>query len=455
MPADDDSRQHELRELRPLVERIKREDCVLVLGPRVSVREDDTRPLDERLAQRLLESIGQAPESAPLSFRHAADLYYRQQNDLDELQLTVAEFYRGGIGTTDFHRNLAALPFRLCVSASPDDLMFTAFAATPGKSPQKGWYNFRNPLKPRLGTPTSDKPLVYHLFGHYEDPTSLVLTEGDLIEFLLAVVRGTPLIPDQVRSMLTPTEASFLFIGFGFQNWYLRVLLPVMNVYGHRSKGIAFEDERFFEHPERAQTVSFFSGDRRIDFRPLRWDGFARQLREVYEESLPKPQAAQQRAISGPPPTVFLSYASEDRADVDALAQQLAANGIKVWQDHQDLRAGDNWRRVLFDVIGQDPRRPDRVDYFVVVQTQTMASRTEGIYNNEIEAALQRQSGMRVPLRFLIPVKIGAGCPDLPLLRTLHSIDISTPAGVGSLVESLLDDWERRKAPVETAVAGA
>ena len=262
--------ERELRELRGLVERINRGDCVLVLGPRVAVRPDDPerRPLDSLLAEELIESIGvTGPDGAvsAASLHRAADLYYRTRQDRVELDVAVQDFYEREAGaTTDFHRDLAKLPFRLCISASPDSLMFNAFAATEGKAPQKGYYGFRPISTPRLSRPTAERPIVYHLFGHHEEARSLVLTEGDLIEFLVAIVRGTPAVPDQVRSMLADPAASFLFIGFGFHNWYLRVLLQVMNVYGHQSKAIAFEDTNFFDHPERQQVVGFFSGDRLI-----------------------------------------------------------------------------------------------------------------------------------------------------------------------------------------------
>jgi hypothetical protein len=71
----------ERRELRGLVERIKRGDCVLVLGPRVAIQPDDRqrRPLDEVLAEELLASLGASENVAggPPSLRRAADLHYR------------------------------------------------------------------------------------------------------------------------------------------------------------------------------------------------------------------------------------------------------------------------------------------------------------------------------------------------------------------------------------------
>jgi hypothetical protein len=55
----------------------------------------------------------------------------------------VRDFYaRETNSTTDFHRHLAQLPFRLCISASPDSLMLTAFEATD-KRPQRDYYSFQ------------------------------------------------------------------------------------------------------------------------------------------------------------------------------------------------------------------------------------------------------------------------------------------------------------------------
>ncbi|HEX7829972.1 MAG TPA: toll/interleukin-1 receptor domain-containing protein [Thermoanaerobaculia bacterium] len=435
-----------MRELRGLVERINRGDCVLVLGPRVAVRPDDPerRPLDTLLAEELLESIGVTGGSPDL--HRAADLYYRTRQDRVELDLAVQDFYeREASATTDFHRDLAKLPFRLCISASPDSLMFNAFAETEGKAPQKGYYGFRPIYTPRLATPSPDRPIVYHLFGHHVEARSLVLTEGDLIEFLVAIVRGAPSVPDQVRSILADPSASFLFIGFGFHNWYLRVLLQVMNVYGHQNKAIAFEDTHFFDHPERPQVVGFFSGDRLIEFRPLQWETFARQLAEAYEASTRKklqvaPELMQPAEKA---PLAFISYASENRDRVEMLMVKLLARGINVWQDRQDLRAGDDWNQKLIRVIRK------MVDYVIVLQTDEMLARTEGVFHREIIEAEARQSEMSEyegeKLRFLIPVRCGS-CGILSNLANRHVIDVDVPGGEDALADSILEDWANRVA---------
>src|SRR5262249_25157095 len=138
----------ERRELRGLVERVKRGDCVLVLGPRLAVRDSDPArcPLDELLACDLLASLrtrGNVVPSVPISLRRAADLYYRLGQDREDLELTVQDFYtREAETTTAFHRDLARLPFKLCICASPDGLMQSALKDA-SKLPQKGHYRFK------------------------------------------------------------------------------------------------------------------------------------------------------------------------------------------------------------------------------------------------------------------------------------------------------------------------
>ncbi len=434
--------------MRGLVERIREGDCVLVLGPRVAVSttDPDRRPLDELLAVRLLEEIS---ETGPPVLRSAAELFWHKTKEEYLLSGIVRDFYETeAASTTDFHRDLATLPFRLCLNASPDDQMFNAFTAA-NKEPQQGHYTFREPATARLVTPSADRPLVYHLFGHYRDPKSLVLTEGHLVEFLVNVIKGTPSLPDQVRSVLRAASSSFLFLGFGFQHWYLRVLLQVMNAYGRRSK--AFEDRQFFEHPDREQAVRFFT-DRLIEFRQLQWEEFAKQLRATYETGM-KPGSAHAvrgqapNAPSSPDrvPKAFVSYASEDRDAVEELAAQLETRGIDVWQDKQDLRAGDNWENRLLHVI------KNQVDYVVVVQTPAMVGRIEGVFHHEIKAALHRQNGIP-QFRFIIPVTLGE-CPLLPSMEDRHTIDASVAEGIEELAKSILEDWERRVAHQPKAVA--
>jgi hypothetical protein len=279
----------------------------------------------------------------------------------------------------------------------------------------------------------------------------LILTESDLIDFLVAVVKGVPPIRDQVRSVIADEEIGFLFIGFGFHNWYLRVLLKVIGVYKRNSKQMAFEDSRFFSHPCCKETVGFFSGERCIEFHALQWEQFAGQMRDIYLAKKPADSLAVPAKTDkgGERPVAFLSYASEDAQSIERLAEQLESRGVAIWQDRQNLRVGDNWERVLVSVIEK------QVNYFVLVQTPAMMNRIEGVFKAEIDVALKRQGSMNeaddgLPFRFMLPVKIGE-CNSFYKLKEWHCIDVNTEAGVDKLAGDILDDWKKRRARIERA----
>lgn len=74
--------------------------------------------------------------------------------------------------------------------------------------------------------PTKDAPLVYHLHGFDAYPESLVLTENDYLEFLVAIAqdlgRGTDPIPKRVRQAMA--DSSLILLGYGLQSWEFKVL---------------------------------------------------------------------------------------------------------------------------------------------------------------------------------------------------------------------------------------
>jgi hypothetical protein len=439
------------REIRNLADQIKSDSgCVLILGPRIAVRagDPDRRPLEDVLTEELTASLDEAPLEAPASLRQAADLHFRRKQDRRDLQTSVRDFYaREAPSMTEFHRCLARLPFKLCISASPDSMMLNAFESV-GKHPQKDYYHFQPQGRHRradLAIPTEMRPLVYYLFGHHEDDASLVLTEADLIDYLVKIIKGDPPVPDKVRSFLADPSASFLFLGFGFQNWYLRVLLKVLDVYGHRFKSVAFEDPQFVDAPESRHAIAFYK-DHRIEFRRLSWEPFAERLLQTYLECLPPRQSGKTSApalVGADAPEAFLSYASEDVEAVAELAENLQANGIRVWRDKTNLRAGDRWNEVLLSVI------KERVDYVIVVQTIAMTMRISGVFFREIVAAQEKHEDMGEfdgqRLRFLIPVTLGC-CQPLSSLKGLHTIDVDVgaPGGLDALVAAVQEDWKIR-----------
>ena len=430
----------EARYVRALLERIRKGTCVLLMGPGVAIAPDDpTTPLTVRLSHELAQDpqINEDPRLGDRSnLRHVAQLHYQVKRDRDELRLAAEDFYgRFATVTTDFHRSMASLPFRLCISTTPDDLLLNAFTSI-GKKPAKGYYNMYRASDGGLPKPSDDRPVVFHLYGHPSNRESLVLTESDLIEFLVRVVQREPPLPDVIRGHMGDPDTSFLFVGFGFQHWYVRVLLHVLNVYGHKDRSVALEDPAFFTNPEHAQTVGFF-GDRAIEFKQFGWPELAERLKQMYAaQGETKPPAETESVAEGP--RAFLSYASEDAEAVVRLSERLEAAGVGVWRDKQNLRGGDNWDRALVHVIEK------QVNYVIVAQSKAMEHRGEGYFFKEIAVARQRQLRMRQDRIFVLPLQIEP-CQGLDELKDLHQMSLATDEDFDKLVKVIREDWSKQQ----------
>lgn len=74
--------------------------------------------------------------------------------------------------------------------------------------------------------PSKEAPLVYHLHGFDAYPGSLVLTEDDYMEFMVAISqnvgRGVDPIPRRVRQAMA--DSSLVLLGYELHNWDFRVL---------------------------------------------------------------------------------------------------------------------------------------------------------------------------------------------------------------------------------------
>lgn len=97
--------------------------------------------------------------------------------------------------------------------------------------------------------------------------------------------------------------------------------------------------------------------------------------------------------------SVFLSYASEDRAEARAIGDALRKHGLDVWLDESELGGGDAWDQKI--------RRQIRdCDYFMPVISARTDARHEGYFRREWRLAVDRTLDMADDHLFLIPVAI-------------------------------------------------
>ncbi len=148
-----------------------------------------------------------------------------------------------GQGDGDPFHVLADLAAPVYVAAAGDPLLLKSLKAA-GREPTPLLCDWRptednHPQEPAYnGEPMSQKPIVYHVFGVLGKPSSLVLTEDDVFDYLLATAEYK-LIPTAVRGALT--RSSLLFLGFRLDDWTFRALFRLIATLGgiHRLRDFA------------------------------------------------------------------------------------------------------------------------------------------------------------------------------------------------------------------------
>lgn len=444
------------RHLSGLVTKIEDHDCVLVLGPRIATpREVAGRDIsiDDYLAAALIEDLG-VTSTEPVDLRHAIARYERDRSAAACRSLVQDLANQLDGYATELHRDLAALPFRLILTATPDRMMAAALRAGGKQDVKESYYDFSRsvPVAGHLTFPTDIQPIVYSLFGRHDHPESMVLNDRNLLDYLVKITRESPALPDAVRATLRDNRTVFLFVGFGFSNWWLRLLLKVLDMTGVENRGIslALEDESTFIAATASEQKGFFEAQG-IYIQARDWNAMAKGLVDrVRTQAHPGAPAEAQRldplaneqssagAEARGSPRVFLSYASEDLERVNTLREVLQRHGITVWQDKQNLRAGQNWRDQVHRFI-------EAANYFVFVQTDNMDERGKGVYNQEMLHAIKCAEHLDPGTTYLIHATMGNCRPrEQPNLAKVHHIAVDTDDGKTQLARDILDEWNSR-----------
>jgi hypothetical protein len=136
-------------------------------------------------------------------------------------------------GMDDPLRLLARLPLPIYVTTSQSDFLERALEAE-GKKPRTQicfWSGEISSAAPEHRTdldylPTVTNPLVYHLYGLEDYPQTMVVSEDDYLNFLIAMVEDTntlnPVVPLSLRRALG--ESHLLLLGYHLRDWDFRVM---------------------------------------------------------------------------------------------------------------------------------------------------------------------------------------------------------------------------------------
>jgi hypothetical protein len=469
----------------PLIKSIKQGNCVLVLGPRAAIDpRDPCRPiLPVQIAERLelelkaaegsdsVETVVPAPsQQIPLDNLARISTRYVQEREqrlrsLPPLRELVQEFYEQINGlTTGLHEYLAQVPFCVCLCTTPDSMLRTAFQKA-GKFPIEDYYSITQQRHALEGEEslvkkfTPQQPLVYHLMGSTEDLDSLLMTEDDLVDLPICLMKKETSLPQALTDLLQSEKNRpvFLFIGFGFGSNYSRFLIKLLcgiNALprdGHLPQGREIKPY-FVEENALDNTDSVMMFDSTSSFCQSSLQEFTRELSEEFQSPASEATSSPSSTTAAPRsrPVVFLCHCSEDKDRIAWMCDELSRHGIDYWIDKDQLRGGDRWDEKIQRVIERD------IDYFVIIASKSMMHHDEHYFYKEINAAIERSTEFNKHRVFILPVVIddSQGKPDefviqiSPDLNKVQCADLYHDPDrkkFDRLVQDILEDWKGRK----------
>ncbi len=148
--------------------------------------------------------------------------------DLLDLYRTIGRHERAR-DPFDPYRTLAAQPLPIYVTANASNMLSEALLEA-GKQPVIELCRWNEDLD-RLPSiferepdyrPSAERPLLFHLFGSFDQPETLVLTEDDYFDFLINIAAERERIPAIVRDALA--DSALLFLGFELEDIGFRTL---------------------------------------------------------------------------------------------------------------------------------------------------------------------------------------------------------------------------------------
>jgi hypothetical protein len=240
-------------------------------------------------------------------------------------------------------KNLAKIQdFSLYITTTVDHLMFQAMTEErPGIEVEQIKFTPRG-VKSAVDLPNhyhhDRSPGVYHLFGA-TSPTdgTFAKTEDDLIEYSWSLL-DQQYAPENLYDYLQ--KKTVFLLGCNLPDWLGRFFIHAIN--GRRNQETI---NMYYVSPNCEPGLADYLNRRRAkvvtSISPV---DFAEQLYTRWQARSQSNVAGAAAGSTGPAGefksgAVFLSYASEDRAKVRTIRDQLEANNIDTWMDERELPA--------------------------------------------------------------------------------------------------------------------
>lgn len=215
-----------------LLDKIKDEQCVLVIGPGVFdeiEQKGDNTTTHITMQQKLLQSLKGSGDDVHFSKYYENDDFFLFESPYMRTLTChqIKKFYEKQ-PQSDILDKIAEIPFHIILSIMPDKAIHNAFNHK-GLTYQEGYYK-KNKEPQLIRKPIStSNPIIYNVFGSIENEESMVLTHGDLYDYFKSIFSKKSM-PDKLKIQLRDAK-SFLFLGVEFDKWYMQLLLRELEIH--------------------------------------------------------------------------------------------------------------------------------------------------------------------------------------------------------------------------------
>ncbi len=414
-----------------LVESIRNHECILVLGPKVITVEKDghsfTLPdlLTIHLKQQLLAAnpsiqLAENPDLAYVA-KQLEDSFlprynFSREKARSKLGEIISKFYEQ-YSHEDFpvFQQLAKLPLRFIVNTNPHLYMGEAYDDENKFGAVTEYYHYGNPthnskVNIDVDQINIDSPLIYNLFGTIENPESMIVTESDQLAFLDAILQRekTATIPPSIAIHFTSVEKetfdkTFVFLGFDFNQWHLRLLMHMINRYQKQKETYALQSPQSLTD----LTSFFYKRNFEVQFVDIPPDQFV----EAFQTKI---STLEETKIESPNLNVFLMYDTADDAAKDALDLQLSPlkrnEMIQTW-DEEQIQLGE----VIETAVENQLQKADII--ILLVTAAFFAS--DAIYEKQLRQALARHEQKQT---VVIPILMKSCAWESSIISSLTTV---------------------------------
>jgi hypothetical protein len=263
---------------------LKLNQCVLFLGPRIlqCLKDNKIEAFTRLFSLELAAELDK--EGVYYDKEQAGELGYIAQR-YEEMP-TFVNGETGHKAKTSFmaatkhlgvHEQIAKFGFPLVINTNPDNILDELYQKNniPFSS---SYYDMSNDVASAAAT-TPGATVIYNIFGSFQNPFSIVFTDTDKVKFARNVVKNDPPIPPFIKKALE--NRYYLFIGFNFNEWHLKILIDSLGLTKKEDRSFALsaqvaeEDEPDNEYFEKEYKFYFINKE---------MEKFLGQVGEVYNK---------------------------------------------------------------------------------------------------------------------------------------------------------------------------